>query len=159
MNTPDAKLGDGDGKSESLRWPHGDAVIEEILARCHQSEALKVIDELILHVETMGIASRFKRNRYANQALTMHEATPPLGLTDFIVGKGRKLSEVGHKRATLLVELRRIRSELMLVFSRLASIRLEIEVTNMEDDGSHVPMPSAQDRERQNLFQAADILQ
>lgn len=134
------------------QWPHGNAVVAEVLERCHQSEALRVIDELIEHARTMGIASRFKQDRYANQLLTSHEADPPLELLDYIFGRGKKLSEVGHKRACLLTELVRIRNALQTVFSRIAFSRLDIEVTNMEGDGTHVPKPSVEALESANIF-------
>ena len=80
------------------------------------------------------------------------ESNPPMELIDVKYGKGKKLSEKGHKRTILLIELQRIKSEFIALFENLALLREEIEATNMESDGSHVPKPSAEERKKQDTF-------
>ncbi len=134
-------------------WPHGDEVVRDVLARCHQSEALQVIDELIEHVRTMGIAPRFRADRFADQLASNEVSDPPRTHLDYVRGGGQKLSEVGHKRECLLVELTRIRDALMQNFGELASLRLNIEATNMEADGTPVPKPSLEELRRRDVLQ------
>ena len=123
-----------------------------MLARCNDSEVVRVIDELMEYVRTMGVASRFRRDRYAGQGFTNDQANPPMSHLDIIHGNGRKLSEVGHKRAVLQAELQLTRTELISVFSRLAALRLDIEVTNMEPDGSHATVPTEEQLAKENVF-------
>lgn len=137
---------------EGSGWPHGDVVVRDMFARCHASEVLHVISELIEHVRTMSIASRFREDSYAYKLTTDDELHPPLELIDVHFGSGGKLSEVGHKRAMLLKGLQGIRLDLLLLFQRLMSLRLDVEATNMEDDGSHVPKPSPEALERRNYW-------
>ncbi|MFH1444672.1 MAG: hypothetical protein ABIG34_04795 [Candidatus Peregrinibacteria bacterium] len=135
-------------------WPHGDVVTAEVLARCHQSDALEVITELIEHVRTMGIAPHFRADRFVGQACEGDVSAPPRTHLDLLCApEGKKLSEMGHKRACLLVQLAKIRDDLMKVFHQLASVRLDIEATNMDADGKHVPKPSEVELERLNVFQ------
>lgn len=133
-------------------WPHGDVVVSEMLEKCKRSEVLDVIDDLIKHVETMGIASRFKQNRYAKQEYAKDQTNPHYEMVDYLFGSAGKLSEKGHKRESLISELKRVRGEISSLFSRLSTIRLDIEATNMEDDGSHVAKPSDEERMKQDIF-------
>jgi hypothetical protein len=101
----------------------------------------------------MGIASRFRADRYAGQMFEDRGETPPSGLIDLVYGGGEKLSEKGHKRSCLLIELQAIRERLSDTFSQLARLRLDIEATNMEVDGSHVPQPTEEELRRTDNYQ------
>ncbi|HAS33997.1 hypothetical protein A3J91_00110 [Candidatus Peribacteria bacterium RIFOXYC2_FULL_58_10] len=149
---PDKTLQDMGVVLTGTGWPHGDEVVTAMLERCHQSEALNVIAELIAQARTMGISSAFRENRFVRQLSCNAEETPPLEFIDIMYGKGQKLSEKGHKRASLLARLEAVRAELMHTFSELSDVRLDMEAANMESDGSHVPQPTEEELRRTNLY-------
>jgi len=126
----------------SCGWLHGDTVLNELSQRLHKSEILDVLHEVEDHIATMGIADRFSRQRFAGQLMVDSRPDPQLDRMDITFGEGEKLNEAGYKRATLLLELQAVRNQLFQVFSRLGILRLDIEATNMNDDGAHVATPS-----------------
>jgi len=121
-------------------WPHGNEVLVPMLERIGESECLVVLDELEEHVRTMGIAARFKRDKYAGQLLQDASAFPARDRHDAVAGD--KLNEAGHKRSVLLLRIGVVRSQILSAFHELKVLRLDIEATNMEDDGTHVPAPA-----------------
>lgn len=140
-------------RMQGTGWTEGDVILEGIFERCHNSAALAVIDELIRRVETMGIASRFQGDR-CPKSIAMNDLTDiPLNRLDIIFGNGKKLSEVGHKRATLLIHLSAIRSDFLLLIGKLGQVCLDVEAANMECDGSHVATPSPEERLERDQFQ------
>ena len=137
---------------QGIAWPHGEQVIREMLERCHASEALKVLDELDKYVRAMGIASRFRSDRFAYQSLVADQTSPQLDLTDMVWGHGRKLSEAGYKRCLFLIMVRQVRADIMRAFADLASIRLDMEAASMEPDGTPVPSSTPAELEERDFF-------
>ncbi len=132
-------------------WPEGQRIVEELLGRCHQSDALTAIDELIEHVQTMGIAPHFRRDRYVGQAWSGDELNPTLDNIDIVHGKGGKLSEAGHKRVALLIELKQIRNAIGHLFVRLGQARFDIEMANTDlGTGQRVPEPDPETRDKED---------
>ncbi len=126
----------------SCGWVHGDAVVSDMLERCKASECLKVIDELEEHIRSMGIADRFSRTEYLGQRTrALGTPIPDAMRMNTIFGQGGQLNEAGHKRGALLRGLSTIRSEILSVFGTLRALRLDIEATNMNDDGTHAATP------------------
>ncbi len=150
MNGADKLLRQIDTTLSGNEWPHGMHIIKEMLARCKQPEVLEVIDELMEHVRTMGVSKIFRPDRYPMQVYVHNKGTPRLNIDT--IGNGNKLSEVGYRRTTLLIELQRIRNAFLTLFDALANVRLQIEETNMEFDGTHVPKPSAEELAKQNVI-------
>lgn len=132
----------------SCGWPHGDELIVELRKQVMSSQCLQVIDDLVNHVQGMGIAERFRRDKYPGQF--MHQAQPAPTTHDIMAG-GR-LNEAGHKRAALLAALERVRSQILTAFHDLELLRLDIEATNMNDDGTHVPTLSDEQRRVDDLL-------
>ena len=138
---------------EGTGWPHGDVVIEKLLADYASTPLPLVLERLEAHFKTMGIATRFRGDRFANQIFAPDEVPPPLEAIDILYGHGKNLSEAGHKRARLLLELAAIRQLYENLLSRLASLCLNAEAANMECNGTQVPKPSAAQRLERDTFQ------
>ncbi len=107
---------------EGSGWPEGDEIVEEVLARCHQSDALKVIGEMIERVRTMKMPDRFRTDRTPNWDNALKIPNPLAA--DF--------SEAEFKRFQLLADLQRVQQEMSTVFSGLCSVVLDIEVSSRE---------------------------
>ena len=133
-------------------WPEGDAVITEVLKRVYQDAFIQVLNELEQRVQEMGLPVRFRRDRYFNQVF-VGSGEPEVGRLDLIYGESKKLSEVGHKRAELLIRIEALRREAACLFSKLANLALEIDITNLEEDGTPVPDPLPDLRKAENIYQ------
>ncbi len=113
---PERTLVDIDGGVQNLQqscgWPHADAVLAAFEQRICFSQCLAVIEELEGHVRSMGIASRFRRDKYFDEATAKPlTGTPQFSHLDISFGDGiRRLNEAGHKRAQLLLNLRALHS-------------------------------------------------
>ncbi len=66
---------------------------------------------------------------------------------------GGRLNEAGHKRAALLAALQHVRSSILNAFNDLERVRLDIEATNMNDDGTHATALSHEERFQDDLLQ------
>lgn len=103
---------------EGSGWPEGDAIVSETLERCHASDAVAVVEELIEQVKDMQMASHFRTDQ-----------SPKLRKGSRISGD---LSEAEFKRQSLLIQLHAARNDLAIFFSRLGNIILNIEMSGRE---------------------------
>lgn len=125
------------------KWPRDAEVRAEVASRCNQSEVLKLLKELEERIRTMGIATRYKRDRFAGQLDAVSQVDPPVEFMDMMSLVGGKLNEAGHCRQDLLIRFRRIREALMRNFADLEDLAVCVEVASMNDDGTYQPVPES----------------
>jgi hypothetical protein len=121
MTTPDASLRTIKPKIPEFIAAENRA--KNLVEKAANSEAIRIVDELMQEVKSMHISNRFSPTKEPR----LSNLTGPPNL--MLVG----LSEAKYKRQTLLIELEKIKDNLISSIAQIENTVMDIEATKIDD--------------------------
>ncbi len=110
-----------------------EARTKELMEKASVGGALSVIDELILEVEQMPIADRFKKTGNIGEHIGHHDAHIEGDVRANIINPAfKKLPGSEFKRQQLLANLQKTRQQILTAVAGLEGIVMDIEATKTD---------------------------